>query len=166
MHITQRKEQFSQAYVHAVASAAGYAMFHHSVDDDSIDLGIAQRIGYRGLPRAPRLDLQLKCTAETNWKNDVLSFALKKKNYDDLREVELTVPRILVVVCVPESPDDWVDQNEERMVLRHCGYWYSLKGLPERPEVKTSVTVKIPRKNALTVVSLHELMRMCAERNL
>ena len=38
MDINQRKEQFSRAYVLAVASAAGYAWYQPSVDDDSIDL--------------------------------------------------------------------------------------------------------------------------------
>lgn len=41
MEISQRKEQFSRAYVLAVAAAAGYAWYQPSVDDDSIDLGLA-----------------------------------------------------------------------------------------------------------------------------
>jgi hypothetical protein len=43
MHINQRKEQFSRAYIHAVASVAGYALYEPYADDDSIDCGLAAR---------------------------------------------------------------------------------------------------------------------------
>jgi len=38
------------------------------------------------------------------------------------------VPRILVVVTVPAVAQEWLSQSEEEMVLRHCGYWISLRG--------------------------------------
>lgn len=42
MHISQQQEQFSRAYVHAIASVAGFTLYIPQVDDDSVDLGIAQ----------------------------------------------------------------------------------------------------------------------------
>jgi len=36
--LNQRKEQFSNAYVRAVASVAGFTLAKPEVDDDSIDL--------------------------------------------------------------------------------------------------------------------------------
>ena len=38
MHPDMQKEQFSQAYVQAVAACAGFGWSKPSVDDDSIDL--------------------------------------------------------------------------------------------------------------------------------
>ncbi len=60
--LNQMKEQFSHAYVKAVAAVAGFAWYKPSVDDDSIDLGLAQR-GGGGTTRSPRLEIQLKCHA-------------------------------------------------------------------------------------------------------
>ncbi len=44
MDIDQRKEQFSHAYVKAVAAVAGFAWYKPSVDDDSIDLAWLRRV--------------------------------------------------------------------------------------------------------------------------
>ena len=41
VEINQRKEQFSNAYLQAVASTAGYSLYKPVVDDDSVDWGIA-----------------------------------------------------------------------------------------------------------------------------
>lgn len=41
MDINQQKEQFSNAYLQAVASVAGYSLYKPNVDDDSVDWGIA-----------------------------------------------------------------------------------------------------------------------------
>jgi len=64
MHISQQQEQFSRAYVHAIASVAGFTIYTPQVDDDSVDLGIAQT-GGRGTIRSPRLtgvqDLSWEC---------------------------------------------------------------------------------------------------------
>jgi len=37
MDINQQKEQFSNAYIQAVASVAGYSLYKPNVDDDSVD---------------------------------------------------------------------------------------------------------------------------------
>jgi hypothetical protein len=59
MDLNTQKEQFSVAFVHAVASVAGVKIIRAEVDDDSIDVGLERTGGC-----APKLDLQLKCTAE------------------------------------------------------------------------------------------------------
>lgn len=95
MDINQRKEQFSRAYVLAVAAAAGYAWYQPSVDDDSIDLGLAVK-GGGGTVRSPRLEMQLKCRAAELPPGDHFSHDLKLKNYEDLRDATVQVPRILM----------------------------------------------------------------------
>lgn len=71
------------------------------------------------------------------------------KNYDDLR-ADVIVPRLLVVVCVPEDCEGWTRQTEEHLCLRHCAYWLSLAGMPETDNVE-SVTVRIPRNQIFSV---------------
>jgi hypothetical protein len=156
MHIDQRKEQFSKAYVHAVASVAGFATYTPSVDDDSVDLGVSAR-GGADTPRRPRLEMQLKCTHTDTGDGDHLTYPLKLKNYDDLR-AETIVPRILVVVLVPEDINSWLHCTEAEMCVRRCAYWASLHGMPATTNT-TSVTISLPRTALLTPEELRSIMR-------
>ncbi len=85
--------------------------------------------------------MQLKCTSQEVLRGGEVRFPLKRKNYDDLRAMELLVPRILVVVLVPEQPADWIGQDEARLELRRCGYWSSLFGAAATDN-ETTVTVR------------------------
>ncbi len=164
MDLSQRKEQFSRSFIRAVAAVAGYSIYEPEVDDDSIDLGIAGR-SFAGVPRPPRIEAQLKCTAGDVLREDSLAYPLKRKNYDDLRKIaeDLVVPRLLVVVCVPESESEWLRQTEEELALRRCGYWVSLSGQPETTN-RTSVTVSLPRTNRFDVDSLRGLMERASRK--
>ncbi len=46
MDINQQKEQFSNTYLQAVTTVAGYSLYKPSVDDDSIDWGAAKGGNY------------------------------------------------------------------------------------------------------------------------
>ncbi len=148
MDIAQQKEQFSFAYLRAVAAVAGYALYRPEVDDDSVDWGLAAR-GEAGTPRRPRCEVQLKCTARDLLDADRIRFPLKRKNYDDLRDADVLVPRVLVVVLVPPSLTDWLRQTEEELAMRHAAYWLSLRDHPDVPNEET-VTVYLSRAQQLT----------------
>lgn len=157
MHLSQQKEQFSGAYLRAVASAAGYTLYKPEVDDDSIDWGIAAR-GAEGTPRRPHLEMQLKCSARDILHETHVHFPLEVKNYNDLRDPEVWVPRILMVVLVPDQTADWLQQTETEMVMRHCGYWVSLCGEPATTNTET-ITVRLPREQLLTPDALRQMMQ-------
>ena len=103
MDINQQKEQFSLAYLHVVATAAGFKLSDPRVDDESVDVMVGQS-GGAGTVRSPRLEVQLKCTERDVLREDGVHFQLKRKNYDDLRDPDVMVPRILVVMLVSERP--------------------------------------------------------------
>ncbi|MBO3460986.1 DUF4365 domain-containing protein [Aetokthonos hydrillicola Thurmond2011] len=147
MDVNQQKEQFSITYIRAIAAVAGYSLYRPEVDNDSIDLGIVSR-GGTGKILSPRLELQLKCTAKDIRGENYIKYPLNLKNYNDLR-INALVPRILVVVLVPEKVTDWLKQTEEELCLKHCAYWVSLYGMPET-ENTTNVTIEIPRSNLFT----------------
>jgi uncharacterized protein DUF4365 len=151
-----QKEQFSEALVRAIAAAGGYAVYMPSVDDDSIDIGIASR-GAEGTSRAPRLEMQLKCTSQNLVNNERIAFPLKIKNYNDLRDPNCIVPRILVVVLVPSRVHDWPHQTPFRLACHHCGYWASLLGYADTSN-ETHVTVPVPLSQRLDVSSLTAMM--------
>ena len=151
------KEQFSHAFVGAIASIAKFATYKPSVDDDSIDIGFSLK-GGGGTICSPRLEAQLKCTSTDVRKKDYLHFPLIKKNYDELRVENVHILRILIVVLVPDNIQDCLQHTEEEaLILRRCGYWISLKGLPESKN-QSSITINIPRKNVFSVDALHTIM--------
>jgi hypothetical protein len=141
--LSARQESFSLAYVRAVVATAGFALQGGSEPDlDSVDLTISAR-GNGGVFRSPRLDIQLKCQLNPTG-GDPWVYDLKAKNFNDLVPSNPQVPRILVVVQVPTDPALWLDHNEERLLMRHCGWWVSLRGLPETTNTSTQ-RIQIPR---------------------
>ncbi len=156
MDINQQKEQFGNSYLQAVTTVAGYSLYKPSVDDDSIDWGIAAKAG-AGRIRAPRLELQLKSTSRDIIDEKSIRYPLKLKNYEDLIWTDLAIPRILLVILIPENNSDWLKQSEEELCLRHCGYWVSLRGMPSTTNT-VNITVMIPRNNQFTVAALELIM--------
>src|SRR5713226_3133366 len=156
MDENQQKEQFSNAYVRAVAATAGYNVYKREPDDDSVDWGIGAR-GGKGTIRSPRVELQLKCTSRDVVKEDRIAFPLPMKNYDELRSDDYQVPRILVVVIVPGAVGEWLTQSESALALHRCGYWVSLRGHPAVANID-NITVDIPRTQMFTVPALGQMM--------
>jgi len=156
MDLSQQKQEFSRAYVKAIAAVCGYATKDVSVDDDSVDLSLAAR-GGNGTVRSPQLDMQLKCTARDIISDTTVNFPVPIKNYDDLRPENVMVPRILVVVAVPDDVADWIYHSEEELLVRHCGYWFSLRGMPSTDNTET-VTVNIPRTQVFDAAGVTAIM--------
>lgn len=158
MSENEQKQQLSVAYVHAVAARAGYSCQVTPIDDDSIDVQIACRgwVNQQSVSRSPKIEVQLKATAHDIAGEDHIAFPLPVKNYNDLREKSL-VPRILVVLCLPQNDALWLVQTEEQMISRSCAYWVSLLNQPPRTNSST-VTVHLPRTQQLTVNNLTTLM--------
>ena len=158
MDINQQKEQFSLAYLHVVATAAGFKLSDPRVDDESVDVIIGQS-GGEGTVRSPRIDVQLKCTELEVLRDDGVHFQLtKRKNYDDLRDPDVMVPRILVVMLVPKDTSEWLAHvPEEEMCLRRSAWWKSLVGEDAREGVQ-SPTVVLPRQNLFNPDALRVIM--------
>jgi len=130
MELNQQKKLFSKAYVRAVAAVGGFSVSQPEVDDESIDLKIVAR-GGEGIVFSPELNLQLKCTSRDVLDGQFIRYPVRIKNYRDLI-INSQVPRLLVVVLVPENLENWLQQSEDEMCMRYCAYWVSLRGQPER----------------------------------
>jgi hypothetical protein len=151
MTLNNQKEQFSAAYARAVASVVGLNVSKCEVDDDSIDITLERSGGF-----GERIDLQLKCTADTLPSEGDLKFKLKLKNYKDLSRPTI-MPRILVVLYVPEECEQWLEITQERAILKHAAWWLSLEKAPVT-ENETSVTLTIPRVNLFTPAILIDFL--------
>jgi hypothetical protein len=161
MPLTQQQEQFSIAYVHSIASAAGYGIEEVRVDIDSIDLTITQYGQDNAYPLIEGLRVQLKCTYAYKPRSDGIHFPLRVKNYNDLRRDCLN-PRILVVLYTPKEVGNWLEHSDNYLSLYHCAYWKSLRG---KPPTKSSdnVTITIPKSQQFTVDALLQIMDLLAQ---
>ena len=93
-----RKEALSRAYVAVVAASAGYTLAVQDFDRDGVDVQIRTGVAMR-----PSLDIQLKASAHLGeGREEEFRYPLPCRNYDLLREQTL-VPRILVVLDLPED---------------------------------------------------------------
>ena len=158
MDINIQKEEFSYAYIYAVVSAAGYSfqIATRPLDIGGIDIIISgEEKEYSLYP--PRLEVQVKSTSTAVIDNEFIRYPLKLKNYNELRKSKTLVPKILVVALLPDTPQEWVNQSEEELCLRRCGYWLSLKEQPETQNTE-SVTVYLPRQQLFTVSAIKNIM--------
>lgn len=153
MELNAQKEDFSFAYVRAVAAAAGYSVAERpgGQDYESVDVQFRSLKGRHVL-----LEAQLKCTAGALGSEPHIPFPLPIKNYKDLRAATF-VPRVLIVVSVPNDPSKWLAHSEAELVLRHCGYFLDLRNAADSSNAK-SVTVHIPRVNVFSPPALTDLM--------
>ena len=67
------------------------------------------------------------------------------------------VPRVLVVLDLPEDDERWLAVSAQELVMRRCAYWVAMSGAPESGNTGT-VTVSIPTANRLDVPALRNLM--------
>ena len=159
VHITQQKEEFSVAYVHAIAASAGCAVDRPKVDNESVDVEVRSNLSYQKFDN-PRIDLQLKCTASLQGHaKGVLKHKIPVHNYNALVSTRRVIPLLLVVVHVPKSVDRWIHQdNRMRADLRFCAYWCAFRG-KARSTNSTSVTVSIPRSQVFTPSVIRSWMK-------
>lgn len=159
MDINLQKEEYSYAHIYAIASAAGYSFQKSSrvLDVSGIDISITGTVANDTLYE-PQLDLQVKSTSLDVLSLESVRYPLKIKNYNELRKEKTVVPRILVVVLIPESLEEWINQSETELCMRRCAYWISLRGQAETKNTD-KVTVYIPRQNLFTVNALKKLMQ-------
>jgi hypothetical protein len=97
-----QKEEFSYAYIYALASAAGYSFQRATTPLDQVGVDVT----ITAVPETPEsrrltlLDLQVKCTSRNVLlTDDEIRYPLPVKNYEELRYEEHSVPRILGCSC-------------------------------------------------------------------
>ena len=152
MHQSRAQEQFSFAYITAVASQARIQVELRRLDDDGID-GIL--ISDEGTE--PRIEFQAKSTYSDIERTDKISYPLKVGAYNRLIK-ETTTPRILIVMIVPSCPNDWLDQDQERLVTHRCAYWANLRGQSPTTN-KGTKTITVPKTQIFSPDKLRYLIQ-------
>lgn len=149
----QRMEQFSFAYVRAVAAHVGCAVTDNRYPDlNSIDGSINADWGQR----RPQINFQAKATAQDVLRDGEIRFRLPIGDYNNLRRRD-TVPHILIALLMPKDESDWLSQTDEELLMRRCAYWMSLEGMPPKSNVST-VTVYVPLSQMFDGAQLRDIM--------
>jgi hypothetical protein len=157
LYKTSKQEEFSIAYIRAIAAPLGFNPGKYDIDNDSIDITFSAKYSNDSLIRSPELHLQLKCTEKEFSKDNFLHYQLSLKNYTELRGANISQPRYLVIVCIPKNENDWVNVRESDLILRYSAYWFSLRYAPDTNN-SSSVTIKIPKNQKLNKESFKMLM--------
>ncbi|MGA6113347.1 DUF4365 domain-containing protein [Agrobacterium radiobacter] len=157
-----RQGMFSVSYVRAVAAAAGCAVAVPEPDDDKVDVTISSRV--RGnVQRSPLINVQVKCEASGAFTGQHVSYVVDAETYESLIDPEHVVPRILVVVLVPDDMQHWLDHSPHEMSFRHCGYWVCLKNATPLPPGQDSKTIQLPQQNRFDPFQLQAMMQHVAD---
>ena len=104
------------------------------------------------------IKVQLKCTYQIppNPPGPAFSFTLDNAHLRKLARTPVSVHKILVVMLVPRSQDDWLRASHDRLDLRHCCYWINLAGHAITGRRRT--TVRIPTARIFDDRALCEIM--------
>jgi hypothetical protein len=137
---TWRKEQLSVAYLHAVATAAGFTISQFKVDKDGVDATLRSK----GI----MVDIQLKCTSTPKVIKAGFSFPLDTKTYDKLRSRERSAAGYLVLVVVPADAQDWIEHQPKHVLLACHAYWAQIQDRNDVAKGKTK-SIHLPTTQAL-----------------
>lgn len=159
--------ELSYAYLHAIASRAGiiceYTARHSAEAGVDAVLRVKGKLDPQSVFTQFTVDIQLKATKKAPVEqNGRYSFALKAKNYDELRSVNTGAPQMLIVLFLPADAETWLTHSEECLLSRRCAYWVSLRG--GLPTDLDSKTIYIPRANMLSVNQLRDVMTRFSKR--
>jgi hypothetical protein len=161
------QEALSTAYVHALAGMAGLNIGTRAIQDYGVD-GTFHRIKIRNGERVQTghsLVFQAKASTDWSFRDGVVVYDLEARAQRFLTDRERgEAMAILILLCLPKEPEDWLGGDEQHLRLQHCCYWY----LPEAAELpsenKSTARIFIPRANVLTPSSLQDLMALAREK--
>ncbi len=150
-----RQGQYGEAFIYALACAAGLTVARMSLDVDGVDWMIAYP-GPRGTTRSPKLEVQVKTWSKPRGDDHHWHYRLHTRHFNHLAGPGFQLPRYLALVIVPETADEWVGTSHEEFQLRRAAYWTSLVDQPMEPANtrNAQIRVPVPRKNLLTVQTL------------
>jgi hypothetical protein len=143
------ESELSYAYIHAVAAAAGAEC--NCTGRHSDNAGVDAKLTGWGPFDVPTLrqevdiNVQLKATTKSPVLiQSKLSYSFSGiAKYDDLRSDQVSTPRILVVLFLPQDQSAWIEHSFDALSLKKCAYWVSLRGAPPSTNA-TSQTIYLP----------------------
>ncbi|MDI9885674.1 MULTISPECIES: DUF4365 domain-containing protein [Streptomyces] len=150
-------ETLQVGYLHAVAAAAGCSL-SQPFPDNGIDWHVSHSAPGHTVDDEVTIKVQLKATYQLapHPPGPAFSFTLDNEHLVKLARTPVSVHKILVVMIVPRTRDEWLRAGHDRLDLRHCCYWTNLAGHPVTGRRRT--TVRIPTSRIFDDRALCEIM--------
>ena len=155
----QHQGKFGEDYVRVLASATGLLVLKDDLDVDGVDLGF-RATGTYGRVSSPTIEAQIKTWCNPSGPPGELSYpGLNETQFNKLAGTNFAVPRFLFLVCVPRDPASYASSLTDGLLLRHLGYFVSLRNESPivEPDRRRHRTVHVPRTNVLTARTLRRL---------
>jgi hypothetical protein len=149
---------FGESFVRVLVSAAGLIAGQQDVDHTGVDFSI-DFPGVRGTARFPKIEAQVKSWSSPKGSDHAWHYTMDVEHYNNIAGADFSVRRFLFLIIVPSDVTEFAEIDETSMRLSHCGYWLSLADQPViDPETQGSITVRVPKRNKLTVPALLALL--------
>ncbi|WP_426171643.1 DUF4365 domain-containing protein [Microbacterium sp. DWRC1-3] len=142
--LSNLKEAYQEGLVRAIAAASGVVVAKPDIDE-GIDLILTHRSNVHTVDEVARLEVQLKATITAPGSKG-LSVQIAQERYDMLRSANPAVSKILIVMSVPQSQDDWIHLTDKRARVRHSAYWVNLDGAPSSTAKEPTVTAPLTQR--------------------
>lgn len=154
---TSCMETMQVGYLHAVAAAAGCSLAQ-PFPDNGIDWHLSHSSRAHAVDDEVTIKVQLKCTYQVAPcpAGPTFAFTLENEHLAKLARNPASVHKILVVMLVPRTQEEWLRASHDRLELRHCCYWTNLAGHAVTGKRKT--TVRIPTSRIFDDRALCEIM--------
>ena len=165
MPSTIHQEDIHISYITALCASADISYEKQGHDDDGTDGIIKKRIAFPdGGFFDSQLRIQLKSTSSPSQyseSDDMISYRLKAKNYNDLCTPS-TTPIILGLLVLPENSDDWVQWSPEDLLIKGRMYWADFSS-SEKTDNQSTINVNIPKTNIVNQAFLLEILEKIAK---
>lgn len=157
---TSAMELLQIGYLHSVVAAAGCSL-GAPFPDRGIDWTVNHESSHHALDPEVSVKISLKSTHQVapNPSGAHFPFRLENEHLVKLEASPVMVPRILVVMLMPSSWEDWIVVEKENLTINHCSYWMNLEGMKHTLAASGKTTVHIPTANVFDHQALCDLMQ-------
>lgn len=153
------KQHLNFAYIKAVAAYAGAKPDF----DESPEYGIDGRItrikqlpGGGFNPTGFTFFFQAKASTRCIIDEETIKYDLKVDSYNKLAAWEGTMPCILILMRLPTEFSDWLNLDEEQLILKHCCYWTHITSPPSTN--RSSKRISIPRSDVFSPQTIEDIL--------
>jgi hypothetical protein len=156
--VSASMETLQIGYLHAVASAARCSLANPR-PDRRLDWVLHHQSESHTADNEMDLKIALKATAQVavDPSKSTFPFRIENDHLRYLNRVDPAVHKILVVMTLPKSVDDWIMAEHDFLTIRHCCYWVNLAGV--QPTGRDKSTVPIPTSRLFDDEALCDIMQ-------
>lgn len=156
--LTHVEEDLQIAYTQAVVAKAG-AVFDppgHDYGTDGTIWEVQTLPSGKCTKTGSHIVCQLKATINCSLGADYVVYDMDPKAYNKLANWQGPTPVILVLFRLPRDPEQWLELDEEQLLLKNCCYWTRILEPPTTHS--SSIRITIPREQVFNPDAVVDLL--------